>query len=242
MRRGCQNFKPEIADMEGLLEQGTKVICLTNLHNPSATLLGDDDQRAILETAKEYDSMVLVDEIYREMTYSSPPRSIAQLGDNGIASSGLTKMFGLRGLRIGWLLGPKDLMENVEILRIYLSNHLPAPSLHYAIEALKRREWFRERALRIGRRNLRVLEEWLEQERRISYRPPDGGLMALLNLPQGMNDIKLGEILVEKYRTAIGPGSFFGAPGSIRVTFSVDPERFESGLRNISSALNDLRT
>ncbi len=239
-RKGCQDFRPEIADLEGLLEQGAKVVALTNLHNPSAAVLRDEDQRAILETAEDFDSLVLVDEIYKEMTYSTPPRSIAQLGENGIATSGLTKMFGLRGLRIGWLVGPEDLMRNVEILRIYLNNHLPMPSLHFAIEALRRREWFRERALRIAKGNLKLLKEWLENERRISCRLPDGGLMVLLNLPRGVDDVKLAEVLVDKYKTAVGPGSFFASSGSIRATFSLEGERFERGLRNISSALDDI--
>jgi aspartate aminotransferase len=102
---------------------------------------------------------------------------------------------------------------------------------------VRRQGWFRERVLRKARSNLPVMYEWLQGEERISCAMPDGALMALLELPPGMDDMELSEKVLE-HGVAVGPGSLFGAPGCIRVTFSCSSKQLSEGLAAISSALD----
>jgi aspartate/methionine/tyrosine aminotransferase len=133
--------------------------------------------------------MVISDEVYREMAYGPVPKGAYQMGENAVSVSSITKLNGLRGLRVGWLIGPSEVAQQVEAARIYTSYHLPAISCFYAAEAVSRRDWFRERVLRTARENLPTLKRWVEEEGRVSCRMPDGALMAQLHLPPGVDDL-----------------------------------------------------
>lgn len=226
-------------DLEEAWKRGAEVLALTNLHNPSAAQLEDGELAAVLEEAERHGATVLVDEVYREMSYGMPGAPAFRLGDNGVSVSSVTKLNGLRGLRIGWLIGPEDVAGEAEMARMYSSYRLPARNLALAAAAVRRQGWFRERALRKARQNLPVMYEWLQSEERISCPMPDGALMALLQLPPGVDDLEFSERLLTR-GVAVGPGRYFGAPGHIRVTFSCSPRQLAEGLEAISAALDHL--
>jgi aspartate/methionine/tyrosine aminotransferase len=239
-RRAANGFKPAFPDIVGALKKGCKLIALTNLHNPSATSLTDFELKGMLDIAKEEDAMVLCDEIYREMQYSIPSSPVCVLGYNGVSTSGLTKLYGLGDLRIGWLIGPEEVRKKVDLLRLYSIYRLPTRSIAVSIEALKRREWFRDRMLGIASINTKILEEWLDGEERVRCQFPEGGLMVLLSLPKGVDDLQLGETLMDRFSTSVCPGRYFGIMNHIRITFSCGAKDFRKGLENISAALDQM--
>jgi aspartate/methionine/tyrosine aminotransferase len=171
------------------------------------------------------------------MSYGPVPKGAYQLGDRGVSVSSVTKLNGLRGLRVGWLLGPPAVARAVEAARMYTSYRLPVWSCLHAAEAVRRREWFRERALRLARENLPVLEAWLQGETHITCQPPQGALMAHLVLPSGIDDLELSERLLDQ-GVAVGPGRYWGDPGTIRITFSCPRAQLEAGLGHISDVLD----
>jgi aspartate/methionine/tyrosine aminotransferase len=222
------------------LGKGTKVIALTNLHNPSARALGDDELAGLLEKAEAKDALVLVDEVYREMAHGRPPRAAYELGDNGVTTNGLSKLWGLGGLRIGWLIGPEDVVRKVTEARLYSSWHLPTRPMALAISAIKKREWFRKRVLEVAKHNLPIIREWVGEEKGVQMVEPEGGLHLLLRLPPKTNDEEFSERLLKAHKTAVCPGRYFGEEGSIRVTYSGDAESLEQGLQNISRILSKI--
>lgn len=239
-RSVANDFRPKSADLDRLSKKGPKAIAITNLHNPSAASLSDAELKSILETAAEKGVTVLCDEIYRKMQYSTPSSPVCTLGDNGVSTSGVTKLYGLGDLRVGWLVGPEEICKKVDLLRLYNVYRLPTRSAAIAIEALKRREWFRDRMLRLASMNIKMLREWLEEEDRVRCRLPDGGLMVLLSLPKGVDDLRLGEVLMDRFSTSVCPGRYFGITNHIRVTFSCSAKDLRKGLENISAAIDML--
>lgn len=231
------SYIPSEEQMDALLRQGAKVVALTNLHNPSGAVMDTDRMSAIIERAGERGALVLSDEVYREMAYGPVPQGAYQLGENAVSISSVTKLNGLRGLRIGWLIGPPEIARRVEAARMGTSYRLPPLSCLYAAEAVERRDWFRERALRTAGENLPVLKRWKDQEGRVACRMPDGALMAHLRLPPGVDDLEFSERLLDR-RVAVGPGRYWGAPGTIRVTFSCPRPHLEWGLEEISDLLD----
>lgn len=221
-------------------ENGVRAVVFTNLHNPSASSLSNEVLASILEITSKKKITVICDEIYREMHYGIPPDPVAVLDDNAISVSGLTKLYGLGDLRIGWVLAPPEIVSRINLLRLYVAYRLPRRSVAIAIDAIRRRDWFRERMLRIAMNNLAVLREWLEAENRVSCKLPQGGLMALVKLPKGIDDMKFSEFLLTRFSTAVCPGRYFGISDHIRVTFSCTTADFKSGLENISMALDNL--
>jgi aspartate/methionine/tyrosine aminotransferase len=231
-------YRPTTDQLNDVLSSGSRMVMITNLHNPSGAALDDVELKAILDVADDKGALVLCDEIYREMCYTQPPKGAFELGENAIISNGMTKLYGLGDLRVGWVIGPEDVARDVELGRMAISSYLPAYSLTVTIQALKRRRWFRERMLSRARENLEVLSDWARVETRVSFMMPEGGLMFLLPLPKGIDDLEFSEFLLSNHDTAVCPGRYFGVEGQIRVTFSCPPEEFARGLRNISTALN----
>ncbi|MDW5563087.1 MAG: pyridoxal phosphate-dependent aminotransferase [Methanomassiliicoccus sp.] len=230
-------YLPREEQLDTLLAQGARVVALTNLHNPSGTLLSTDRMAEIVERAGRRRAMVLSDEVYREMAYGPVPKGAYQLGENAVSVSSVTKLNGLRGLRVGWLIGPPEVAQAVEAARLYTSYRLPAITCYYAAEAVRRRDWFRERVLRAAKENLPALSKWLEIDDRVDCRMPDGGLMAHLRLPPRVDDLEFSEWLLDR-RVAVGPGRYWGSPGTIRVTFSCPRLQLEAGLGAITTLLD----
>lgn len=239
-RVAAEDFKPDATQIDLLLRKGARVVALTNLHNPSAASLSDSDLESILDAAGERDAIVLCDEIYRMMQYSTPSSPVCTLRDNGVSISGLTKLYGLGDLRVGWIVGTEEICKKVDLLRLYSIYRLPSRSAAIGTEALKRTDWFRERMLRLASVNVRIIKEWLEDETRVHCRLPDGGLMILLSLPKGVDDLRLGEVLMDRYSTSVCPGRYFGIKDHIRVTFSCSAMDLRKGLENISAAIDSL--
>ncbi|HTY47646.1 MAG TPA: pyridoxal phosphate-dependent aminotransferase [Methanomassiliicoccales archaeon] len=233
-------FSIEPSALSKVLGKGAKAVLLTNLHNPSAKMLDDQQLSAILDEANRKNALVLCDEIYREMSYGTPTKPLASLGENGVSTCGLTKLWGLGGLRIGWLVGPEEVVEQVKWARVLSTYHLPARSLSVALKAVQKKAWFRERVLKLAKENLKVLDDWMEEENRLDVVWPDGALMFFAGLPKGVDDEKLAMRILKKHKTAVCPGTYFGIPGAIRVTFSCDRADFAKGLEHISSALSEM--
>ena len=232
-----RDFLLHEGDLDEARRRGAMALVLTNLHNPSAAQMGDDELSEVVEEAERHGIQVLVDEVYREMSYSMPTSPAFTLGESACSVSSVTKLNGLRGLRIGWLIGPEETARRIEQARLLSSYRLPPRNLALAAEAVRRQAWFRERVLRKASKNIPVLYEWLQGEERISCPMPDGALMALLQLPAGIDDLAFSEELLSD-GIAVGPGRYWGAPGHIRITFSCSPRQLAEGLASISRALD----
>ena len=226
-------------DLNEARRRGAIALVLTNLHNPSAAQMSDDELSAIIEGAERHGIQVLVDEVYREMSYGMPSAPAFALGEMSCSVSSVTKLNGLRSLRVGWLIGPEETARRVEQARLLSSYRLPSRNLVLAAEAVRRQSWFRERVLRKASKNIPVLYEWLQNEERVSCPMPDGALMVLLQLPLGVDDLAFSEELLRS-GVAVGPGRFWGAPGAIRITFSCSPRQLAEGLAAVSGALDCL--
>jgi aspartate/methionine/tyrosine aminotransferase len=231
-------FKVDMRALRKAFQDGAEGATFTNLHNPSAQMLGKEEVKEILEVAGKKDARVLFDEIYREMSYSEPPPGAYALGDNGVSTSGLSKLWGLGGLRVGWLIGPEEVAQQVQIARSYATHHLSSRSMAVAIKAVQKREWFRKRVLKIAKHNLPAILDWAEGEKRVQITEPQGCMHFLVHLPEGMDDERFSEMVFKRFKTAICPGRYFGAEGSVRVTFTGSREDLEQGLRHISKTLD----
>ncbi|MCU0860731.1 MAG: pyridoxal phosphate-dependent aminotransferase [Methanomassiliicoccales archaeon] len=233
-----KGFTVDMAALDEGLRQGAQAIILTNLHNPSAKALRDGEMEAILEAAEDKGALVLVDEVYREMC-PRPPKAAFRLSGAGVSTDGMSKLFGLGKLRVGWLIGPEEVAERVNETRLYSSWHLPSRSMETAIQALERKAWFRERALRIAKVNLPTIMDWAEEEG-IEVTEPDGCLHMLVHLPPGTDDEAFARRLLRRHSTAVCPGRYFGAEGSFRITFSCDGGTLQEGLGHVAQEMRRL--
>jgi aspartate/methionine/tyrosine aminotransferase len=210
-----------------------KLIVLTNLHNPTGNLAGADVLRAIAELAGH----VLVDEVYLDAVPGET--SAALLGDAFVATSSLTKVYGLSGLRCGWILAEPALAE-----RIWRLNELFGVAQAHADErlsclALERLDQIAAETPALLARNRALANAFFASRADIEAAPMVHNVTAFPRLLGGDVE-RLHAHLRERHDTAIVPGRFFGLADHFRIGVGGPTGMVEEGLARLGAALDDL--
>jgi aspartate/methionine/tyrosine aminotransferase len=214
----------------------TKLIVVTNLHNPSSALTPDSVLREIGDLAGSIGAHVLVDEVYLDAVYEGAPRTSHHLGPEFIVTNSLTKVYGLSGLRCGWILAEPDLARAMWRLND-LFGVVPAhPAELISVAAFAHLDRIRERARKVVEADRAALAEFLDCQSSVSAPRTEFGTTALLRLRRGNVDEFL-ERLRGEYETTAVPGRFFEMPDHFRIGIGVNTEMFREGLRRLASAL-----
>ncbi len=136
-RRAEDGFALDPGEIRKRLSPETRVIVITNLHNPTSVQAGEEALRAVGEMALEAGCKVLVDEVYREAIFDNTPRSAFHLGPQFVVTSSLTKVYGLSGLRCGWILAEPELARALWRLNDLFGVNAPHPVERLAVMALQ---------------------------------------------------------------------------------------------------------
>jgi hypothetical protein len=231
-------------DVEGLrraLDQHRpKAVALTNLHNPGGRRLTSDEMRSISLCCAEHDARLIVDEVYLDAAHvclNEPRWTAAAFGDNVIVTSSLTKVYGLGGLRAGWLIASPRTIEKAHDIVDLLHADNPAPVADLAAHAFANLHRLEERYRRQHATGRRVFLEWLNDEERLGTYPNHGALFECVRLPAGIHSLDLNDRLVSEVQTQIVPGTFFGLDDHIRIGLAAPPDHLAEGLRRISRVL-----
>src|SRR3989440_2960912 len=205
------NFRVDLDDLTSQVTSRTRLIVLTNLHNPSSALIDEDTLRRIGEIAQTAGARVLVDEVYLEALFEAAPRSSVHLGRQFIATSSLTKGYGLSGLRCGWILAEPELAQRMRLLHDIFGALAPHPAETLSVLALKKLPKFIERAKSILETNRAVLNDFYDSREDLKIAHTRIGTTSFPELMRGKVD-DLYTLLTEKYDSAIVPGRFFESP------------------------------
>jgi len=239
-RRFEDGWRVSTAEVERNLSPQTRLIAVTNFHNPSGVLTDNETMKALGELAKRNNARVLVDEVYLEMLFSDAPQTAFHLGDQFVVTSSLTKAFGLSGLRCGWILAEPELAE-----RMWRLNDLfAATPVHSAerlsVVALKQLPAIAARAQSRLDKHRVMFNQFLDSRDDLeAIRPAFGSIMFPRVNEQSSE--RLCDLLREKYETSIVPGSFFEMPAHFRIGMGGDSESFGEGLERLGQALDELK-
>jgi aspartate/methionine/tyrosine aminotransferase len=233
------DFAVDLARFERLMTPRTRLAVVSNLHNPSGARLSLATLRKMAAMLRPTGYLV-VDEVYLECLFGSRPESCVHAGANVVVTNSLTKAYGLDGLRAGWMLGPRDLVERAWRIQDLLANNGVAAGERMSVAAFKRLPLLRRRAHAALDRNLGRLRAFFERERRLEAFVPEGGNVVFPRLPTGVDGDAFAAHLQEGYSTLVVPGRFFEAPEHFRISFGMQPAILERGLANISRALDDI--
>jgi aspartate/methionine/tyrosine aminotransferase len=216
----------------------TRLIVLTNLHNPSGVLIDDAELKEIGEIARSVGARVLVDEVYMETLFEDSPRTSFHLGNEFVVTSSLTKAFGLSGLRCGWIFAELELAK-----RMWLLNDLFAATPVHAGErlsvvAMQQLSEIGARAKELLDRNRKLLNEFLDTREELEAIRPEFGTVMFPRVRSGSSE-DLCQLLREKYETSVVPGRFFEMPAHFRIGIAGDTGVLEAGLERLASALDE---
>jgi aspartate/methionine/tyrosine aminotransferase len=232
-------YRIEIDELAKQISPRTRLIVLTNLHNPSSTLVAEETLREIGELARSVGARVLVDEVYLEAMFEAAPRSSVRLGPEFIATTSLTKGYGLSGLRCGWIMAEPELAQRMRLLHDVFSAVGPQPSERLSVVALTKLPKFIERAKKILETNRAVLKDFLDTREELQAVRTETGTTSFPRLLKGRVD-DLSNSLQQKYDTAIVPGRFFESPQHFRIGMCAEPNLFRIGVERLGAALDEL--
>jgi hypothetical protein len=240
-RRFERRFQFEMEEVERHVTRSTAAILLTNTHNPSGAGTSPEKIQTLGQIARDVGATVLSSEVYLDNAFQPGLRPAAAI-DSGLVSIGsLSKVYGLGGLRIGWMVGPEEILRRARLALDYVECDLPAPSEGIALAALRRADALAERCRRITARNFAVLREWIGKREDLAWVEPDGGTVCMVKLPSGVDSLALSNLLREKYGTLVVPGDFFRLKGFLRISAGMDEEILRAGLKNVAKAIDQLK-
>jgi aspartate/methionine/tyrosine aminotransferase len=237
-RRPETGFQVRIEDLEKVVSRKTRLVVLTNLHNPSGVLLEEQALRGIGEIAKAIGALVLVDEVYLELLFERPFRSAFHLGEHFLVTSSLTKAYGLSGLRCGWIVAAPELAERMWRQNDLFGNIPAHITDRLSVCALDNLHRISARAKVLLEANWKLLDRFLAEHPELDVVRPLGGTIIFPRVPGGDGD-RFCELLREKYATSAVPGRFFGMPERIRIGIGNSTLEVEEGLRRVGKALQD---
>jgi aspartate/methionine/tyrosine aminotransferase len=237
-RRFEDDFRIDPQEVEKRVTPRTRLIAITNLHNPSGALTDEPTLAAIGEIALRCGARVLVDEVYLEAMFDAPVRSAFHLGKQFVSTNSLTKAYGLSGLRCGWVLAEPELAERMWRLNDVYAATAVHPGELLSVMALDRLQQIAGRAGSILDANRQVVNSFLDSSRKLRCFRPAFGTVVFPQLRRG-DVAEFCSLLREKYETSVVPGKFFEMPRHFRIGLGGDTEMTAEGLRRLGRALED---
>jgi aspartate/methionine/tyrosine aminotransferase len=235
-RREEHGWAIDPAEVRSYVTPKTRLIVITNLHNPTSVLTPDSVLRKIGDVARSVGALVLVDEVYLDAVYENTPRTSFHLGPEFVVTSSLTKVYGVSGLRCGWILAQPDLAWKMRRLNDLYSATPVYPGELLSVAAFQHLGLLRERARRIVEADRKLLRDFLEQQSNIRTVSTEWGTTSFPRLLNGNADSFLKRLRSE-FDTSAVPGRFFEMPDHFRIGMGMKTEMFAGGLDRISQAL-----
>jgi aspartate/methionine/tyrosine aminotransferase len=237
-------WEPDWDEFERVVDAGTRFLYLSNPNNPTGAVLSDAAMQRIVDRAERTGTWILADEVYLGAEIDRPrTRSFWGMSDRVIVTSGLSKAYGIPGVRIGWIVAPPAIVAECWSQHDYLTigpNKLSDRIAQVAVEAGTRERCY-ARTREILQQNLPIAREWLSTfGGRLTWREPQAGAIALVKYQAGAPSLEVAERVRIRQNTLIVPGVHVGLEGHLRVWLGGREPFLREGLRRIGEELRSL--
>ena len=237
-------FDPE--ELKSLVTKKTKAIQVCNPNNPTGAIMGKEQRRAILDAAKESKAWLLSDEVFLGSEREGPmTKSLWGSCERTLISNGLSKAYGLPGLRIGWLVGEPEILKEIKPHHDYTTLAPMTLSDRLAQLALdpKRRVNILARTRGILRKNYPALRAWLEEHGSLfSHVPPTACAICYVKYNMSINSSALAERLRKEKSVLIVPGDHFMMDGYMRIGTGSPIDYLVGGLNRVDELIREFGT
>ncbi|NUQ17236.1 MAG: pyridoxal phosphate-dependent aminotransferase [Sphingomonas sp.] len=238
-RNPADAFRLDPAKLAQSISERTRLIVMTNLHNPSSALAGEEDLSAVGKLAADVGARVLVDEVYLDSALP-PDQTAARLGPEFVVTNSLTKVYGLSGLRCGWILAEPELAERIWRLNDLFGVNQAHPAERLACVALEHIDDVIGENPELLARNREYWNSFVQSRTDLECMPSEQGITAFPRWSGG-NTERLDALLRERYDAAVVPGRWFELAEHFRVGFGLPAPDFEEAVSRLGAALNELR-
>lgn len=241
---GQPRWRPDLEALRALVNRQTRAILITSPNNPTGARLTRQELADICAAASSVGAWVVSDEVYRgaELDGIDTP-SVWGIYERAIVTSGLSKAYALPGLRIGWVVAPPTLIEELWGIHDYTTIAPGAINDRLARIALAppRRDLLLARTRGILRTNYPILRRWIERRSSfLSHIAPEAGAIAFVRHGYGIGSTALIERIRDEQSVLVVPGDHFGMDGYLRIGFGCDPELLAGALARMGEVLDTI--
>ncbi len=241
-----QGFKVTVDQLEQKRTDKTRMLVFVSPSNPTGAVYTEAEARAIGEWARDNGVWVMADEIYQRLVYAeSEAPSIAAVTprfENWILVNGVAKAYAMTGWRVGWMIGPRDLIDAAGRLQSHATGNVGNVSQHAALAALRGpQDTVEEMRLAFDRRR-KLMHSMLQDIDGISCIEPEGAFYVFPDVSALLGErwessIDLATDILEEGEVAVVPGESFGAPGFLRLSYATGDADIETGVERIASII-----
>ncbi|MFX0028938.1 MAG: aminotransferase class I/II-fold pyridoxal phosphate-dependent enzyme [Candidatus Hermodarchaeota archaeon] len=241
-----KGWAPDLDELNEIVSQNTKLIAVCNPNNPTGYILTENEMDTIVDIAKQAGAWILADEVYsgaERLTDDETPSFYGRY-EKVIAIGSMSKAYGLPGLRIGWVVAPVDMINDIWARHEYTTISATMISNKLAAIALspKVRPRLIQRARNYIRKGYPILQKWMDShEDTFSVVPPQAAAIAFVRYHLDINSSEFAEQLRKEKSVFIVPGDHFGMDKFFRISFGLPPEYLTSGLNRIHELIMDLK-
>ena len=244
LREEASQWAVNLRALRKIVTKRTKLIAVCNPNNPTGAVLDEEAVEGICEIAKQAGAWILSDEVYHgaELSGLETPTFWGKY-DKVIVTNGLSKAYGLPGLRVGWALTGKELATELWAYHDYTTIGPSALSDYIARKVMQpeTRAKILGRTREILRSNLPILASWVDKHHDyLSFIPPKAGAIAYMKYFLRINSTRLAERLLREKSTLVVPGDQFGMDHYLRIGYGCERERLLSGLGRVGDVLSTL--
>ncbi len=235
-----EHFALDAHRVAAALTPATRLVIVSNPHNPSGVLASEGQRSAIARLAEETGVPVLFDEVYLDAVSGPVAPPAARLSPLLISSNSLTKSYGLSALRCGWTLASPEITQRIRRARDVVDVSGPIPAERLAVLAFENLPALRERARRLIETNRTCFGEILGAHPAL-HTAPSVATIAFPLLRSETDAEPFARRLLSEHGVAVVPGAFFGCPGHFRVSLGGAPAAVREGLEAIALCLAPFR-
>jgi aspartate/methionine/tyrosine aminotransferase len=235
----AKQFIPDLGELESMMSKEVKLVSITHPNNPTGSTISNKILQELVNLVERYESYLLVDETYRELSFDSPPNLAATLSPRAITITSMSKAYRLPGIRIGWVVADKSIIEKVRAVREQLTICNPAISEQITLAVLRKKRTFLNKAKRLVKTNFELLKEWMANNQDLEWVVPKGGVVGFPRFKDGRSTKEFCQLLVKKYKTFVVPGYCFEMDDHFRIGYGGETKELKSGLNRVNKALED---
>jgi aspartate/methionine/tyrosine aminotransferase len=235
-----RGWEPDWEEFEKAVVDGTRMVYVSNPNNPTGAVLSDSAMTRIVERCDSVGAYLIADEVYLGAEISRPrTKSFWGMSDRVIVTSGLSKAYGIPGVRIGWIVGPRELISECWTQHDYVTICPNKMSDEIARVAVLNRDRCYARTRELLTRNLEIGREWVASfDGFLEWREPQAGAIALVKYRSDIGSAELCERMRVRQSTLVVPGAYVGLEGYLRIWLGGREEYLREGLRRIGEELS----
>jgi aspartate/methionine/tyrosine aminotransferase len=239
-----EGWEPDWEAFEQAVTPRTRLLYLSNPNNPTGSVLSDGAMRRIAQRCDATGTWIVADEVYLGAEIDGPrTSSFWGLSDRVIVTSGLSKAYGIPGVRVGWMVGPPAVVSACWAHHDYLTigpNKMSDRIARVAVEPANRERCY-ARTREILQQNLPIAREWVTGfGGRLSWKPPQAGAIGLVKYDHPAPSLEIAERVRQRQSTLIVPGSHVGLEGYLRLWLGGREPFLREGLRRVAAELEPL--